>query len=215
MKTLAIMIMLALALEASAKDRPSVHGMLVVGTNQLYLSHLPMFHTPHDYQVILEVEIPPAARRTYLENNELHAESVYTIVPEAFVLPEMVQKPRPFTAQLYRGHFERGGVLIDSNVMVVIKRVVHFQKLARVAARPRPAQYLAFGADREWFLAHVITGRPNFDQLVELSSKVSMGVLALDLDDTIPLEQGKTYESSAGAVRVKEAIYLEFGDLSH
>jgi len=44
-----------------AVDRPAVHGMLLVGTNALYVSHLPMFHAPHDYQALAEVALQDGA----------------------------------------------------------------------------------------------------------------------------------------------------------
>jgi hypothetical protein len=53
-KILILFVGLAFA-QASAQDQPAVHGMLLVGEETLYLSHLPMFHSPHNYQVILEV----------------------------------------------------------------------------------------------------------------------------------------------------------------
>lgn len=37
-------------------DKPSVHGMTLMGTELIYASHLPMFHTPHDYQIIFGTE---------------------------------------------------------------------------------------------------------------------------------------------------------------
>ena len=36
--------------------------MLVFGTEKVYFSHLPMFHAPHDYQAVIEVELPEATK---------------------------------------------------------------------------------------------------------------------------------------------------------
>jgi hypothetical protein len=33
----------------ATQDRPSVHGMAVIGSDTIFLSHLAMFHSPHDY----------------------------------------------------------------------------------------------------------------------------------------------------------------------
>jgi hypothetical protein len=38
-------------------DTPATHGMLLFGTKDIWLSHLPMFHKPHDYQVIMSVTL--------------------------------------------------------------------------------------------------------------------------------------------------------------
>lgn len=37
-------------------DKPNTHGMLLMGMEIVYAEHLPMFHQPHDYQIILELE---------------------------------------------------------------------------------------------------------------------------------------------------------------
>ena len=38
-------------------ERPAIghHGMLIVGEETIYVSHLPMWMAPHNFQVILEV----------------------------------------------------------------------------------------------------------------------------------------------------------------
>jgi len=38
-------------------DRPAIHGMLLVGEDTPYLSHLPKFASPHYYQAIFEVSL--------------------------------------------------------------------------------------------------------------------------------------------------------------
>ena len=37
--------------DADAQDPPDIHGMAVIGQKSVFLSHLPMFGSPHDYQV--------------------------------------------------------------------------------------------------------------------------------------------------------------------
>ena len=58
----------------SATDKTSVHGMLIFGKEKIYASHLPLFHPPHDYQIILELEL-----NSYLDGYDLlvfHLESL-------------------------------------------------------------------------------------------------------------------------------------------
>ena len=41
--------------EGTARQDPAAgHGMLVVGLDTMFFYHLPMFMSPHDYQVVLE-----------------------------------------------------------------------------------------------------------------------------------------------------------------
>ncbi len=50
---------------AWAHDEPArmgLHGMLLFGGLEgLYASHLPMFHTPHDVQLLLRIRLQDAA----------------------------------------------------------------------------------------------------------------------------------------------------------
>ena len=73
------------------KDRPAVHGMLVIGEQTVYVSHLPMFMSPHDYQVILEVNLSnggSAVHAAYVKDRKTNAASLCTLEPtEAFTLP--------------------------------------------------------------------------------------------------------------------------------
>src|SRR5438128_933955 len=88
---------------ALAADPPATHGMLLFGKSKIYVSHLPMFHSPHDYQMLAELELPPAALSAYKKSLAEHpAETVYTLVPERFSLPLMVAHPQPFRAELFR-----------------------------------------------------------------------------------------------------------------
>src|SRR5215207_9138752 len=40
-----------------AQESPAFHGMVLFGEQAAYLSHLPMFMSPHDYQAIFEVTL--------------------------------------------------------------------------------------------------------------------------------------------------------------
>ena len=112
MKRLFFSFLLFLSLKSYSQTSEvrSVHGMLLFGANKIYASHLPMFRSPNDYQVILELELDEKMKALYLEDKKQNPqETVYTLEPEQFVLPDLVKNPAPFTANVYRGHFERGG----------------------------------------------------------------------------------------------------------
>lgn len=160
-------------------DPAAVHGMLLFGNNKIYVSHLPMFHSPHDCQVLLEVGLEPEAKKLFLADQTTHPDQrIYTLVPERFVLPEMVQRPKPFKATLVRGHFERGGTDILVGTQVSIQKVVYFSKLNPKANPPAALQYILFGIPGETFLAHFISGRPNFDQVLGAEVKnIKLGKL--------------------------------------
>ena len=126
-------------------DPPSVHGMFLFGNDKIYLSHLPMFHSPHDYQAILEVELSQSTKEIYLQSKKSNpSKTVYTLVPEVFVLPEMINNPRPFKAKIFQGHFERGGTSITESITVKISEVIYFKKIDPNNSHPETVKYNIF-----------------------------------------------------------------------
>ena len=70
------------------------HGMLVVGEETVYLSHLPMFDHPHHaFQAILEATLTDEGgdpRAVYADDRKQTRTKVYTLAPEEFFLPDLV-----------------------------------------------------------------------------------------------------------------------------
>lgn len=152
------------------QDPPATHGMLLVGERRAYLSHLPMFHSPHDFQVILEVVLERDGTDVlaeYVADRRASGEPVYTWVPQAFSLSNFVASPVPgftMTGDVFRGHFERGGVPILNGVRARVTRTIFADRLPVRGAGPT-LDYLLFGAPNEAFVAHQIKAPPDFDQV--------------------------------------------------
>jgi len=162
-------------------DQPhdvGVHGMLFFGEVTLYLSHLPMFMSMHDHQVILEVSLTATgkdAHAIYRADRRDSGERVYTLVPERFSLQRLgaggADALRTFQGTLHRGHFEKPGkeaILEDVRVSVI--NVIHFRKFDPNATMLPELQYLLFGHSGELYLAHWITRPPDFDQVLPVKS---------------------------------------------
>jgi hypothetical protein len=171
----------------------ATHGMLVVGKQTVYLSHLPMFmfdpnRHPHNYQVLLEVTFeredngsdPQAA---YVRDREASEETLYTLVPEKFSITKLVPpdiehqrgaiSPDPglltsFRANVFRGHFERGGTKILSDVLVKIQRVLYWSEFDPNAEALEELEYILFENRIKSFLAHRIVKPPDFDQILSI-----------------------------------------------
>lgn len=169
----------------SGGDRPAGHGMAIVGESTVFLSHLPMFMSPHDYQVILEVTFTNQGsnpQRVYVEDRKQHRnEKLYTFEPTRdFILPDLFASdphhPAPlksFRGNIYRGHFERfptqhaqEQARIGSNVVANVVNVVYARKFAPEAKDLDQLEYVLFGRGQELFLAHVITKPPDFDHIL-------------------------------------------------
>lgn len=202
-------VMLSFGVMALA-DFPSVHGMLFFGKQNIYLSHLPMFHEPHDYQAIFQVEIPPAVKTTYLNESSDAPSKIFTIVPEPFELPKMAKVGNTFKAVLFKGHFERGGEAITGKFLVKISKVIQFNQLDENSAPQERYFGFAFGTSEEMFLAHEITSRPGFDQISQIEPTLAGRKLVAPSDTALtkPVSLPVT-----PPIHIKKILYTEFEDL--
>jgi hypothetical protein len=175
------------------EDEASTHGMLLFGERTAYLSHLPMFSSPHNYQAIFEVTL--SKEEAYTNDREAHPEfKMYSLVPtERFVLTDLVtftssgspHTPQPlrssFSGNIFRGHFETFHIHEKpesvppkpvpglDDVVAQVTNVVIFRQLDTYAQAPPllpQLEYFLFGKGQELFLTHVISQSPDFDQVL-------------------------------------------------
>lgn len=207
-------------------DKPSTHGMLIFGKEKIYASHLPMFHSPHNYQIILELELDENTKKLFIQDQDKNPKyNSYTIEPEDFILPNMIGNPKPFKANLYRGHFERGGKEIASNVVVKIKQVIFYKKFNPDEVRSATTNFILFGNSKEQFMVHEITNKLDFDQIIEV--KTDLAALSKKENYTI-IKVNKSENSAVGVagndieinnngidykITLLRQLYLEFDDL--
>lgn len=169
--------------QAAPPDPPTVHGMLIVGENTVYLSHLSMFPpSPHRYQAIFEVALPQQA--IYSSDRRSHPNvTIYTIKPKPFILHSLNpadKRTKTSTSfpvdTIERGHFERppnSQIVPNPNLLISggqaqVKRVLHFREYAANAPKLPQLRYLLFGKGNEMFLAHFITAAPDFDHVLSV-----------------------------------------------
>jgi hypothetical protein len=230
MKNILSLILFAISFQINAQhenhkmgsDKPSTHGMLLFGSEKIYVSHLPMFHSPHNYQIILELELSKADKQKYIaDKNKNNNYTTYTIEPEKFVLPDMVNNPKAFKVNLYRGHFERGGVEILKNITVKIVNVNYFKKFNPEEMKAKTSNFILFGNEKEQFLAHEIINKPDFEQIIEVKTNLK-AFLNNEKSKTITLNsvENNPIGVSGNEVLVNEKpivllkqLYLEFDDL--
>jgi hypothetical protein len=168
--------------DADAQDPPDIHGMAVIGQKSVFLSHLPMFGSPHDYQVIVEAELTKTGadpQQVYFDDRKQNpGEKLYTFKPNPFVLPHILPtdgnppQETTFAGALSRGHYERPQTnpqKIASGVTVRVKNVIFGRRFIPDAHQPKKLEYILFGRGDEVFLAHAITSPPDFDQLIQVT----------------------------------------------
>jgi hypothetical protein len=220
-------------------EPPGFHGMLVFGSERIYMSHLPMFMPQHRYQAIWEVSFGAAGDAVYRAEwaRPDNAGGIFTLAPqELFRLPELTAARISFKADVFVGHFEREGhrKLLEG-VTVTLEQAVHWHPFLPGDRRPGQATYVMFGGDDELFLAHWISTAPNYDQILAVTPSVALGqvpagaqFVMLERDDEQPLRAG---DAAAGLMvhrdrpdgpvqlamvdlTVDSVYYLEEGELS-
>jgi len=147
------------------------HGMaLFGGKDALYASHLPMFHAPHDYQVLLQVHVADPQLDAKLRQRLQAKATLWTIAPEKFELdrlaPNAAQPLQQFKADLVLGHFEQGGKTQYTNATLVVDKVLMFRQLDATPRKQASARYLQLGSGTQRFLVKEIDSRPDFDHIL-------------------------------------------------
>jgi hypothetical protein len=149
------------------------HGMVLFGGRDgLFLSHLAMFHAPHDYQVVLEIELSDAVIQQKLRATLEATPRLWTINPEPFALTDFWTASRPlqtFKAELFEGHFERGGESRFKGVQINVRQVLFHQHLAPSSTAKLNANYQIVQRGSTVYLVKRLNMRPDFDHIVRLS----------------------------------------------
>jgi hypothetical protein len=220
------------------------HNMAVVGDRRIYLSHLPMFMSPHNAQVILEATFVRDGKSVddlYFADRAAHPSiRFYTLSPEEFALDELFAGARPrtqFTATIFRGHLEKGGAAIDllTDIDVRVKHVVHAHTFEGMDKLPTISHVL-FGGDDRLFLAHIVSKPPDFDQIlsvtmtgdlptgealkhgptVEVPGRANQATSRLKTGETVPARchVAGAHQFLDVTVSVRAELYFEEGELS-
>jgi uncharacterized protein (UPF0264 family) len=156
----------------------AVHGMLIVGGEIAYLSHLPTFSSPHDYQVVLRVSFAKAGcdpACDLLADQKKTGATAYTLKPDVmFLMPELVSTDpasaalREFQGTVFRGNFFKGeGVVVVADVKVTVEAVVHFRQYTPATEDDR-MEYLLFGSDGFQYAVRYVKKAPDFDQMLSV-----------------------------------------------
>ena len=159
-----------------------LHGMtLFGGKDGLFASHLPMYHHPHNVQMIMQFHFEDHAVdhtvRQQLQASATTAEQLWTIVPNPFDLmrlsPLAVTPINTLQVEVVQGHFERGGTSQYSQQDIIIDRVIVFTELSMKTHQQKAlnAQYLVVSPSlnsSNQFLIKLIENRPEADHLLRI-----------------------------------------------
>jgi hypothetical protein len=154
-------------------QRMGHHGMLLfaVGT-EVYASHLPLYYSPHDYQLIFHIKSDNQSRLLALLENEM-----VTILPAEFDLNRLINgESFSLTTKVYSGHFERGGKLAFEDKSFLFSKQLFKRKLSKVPKilhREQKSFYLLdLGIPKTKLAIHLIQAAPSFDLMALVKNNV-------------------------------------------
>jgi hypothetical protein len=189
-------------------DTAGRHGMLLFGADPVYLSHLPVYACPRNFQVLLEVGLDRPALDTLRADRARHGDGMYTVDPVPFPIADLephdgVPARTSLEVTLVRGHFERGGTPIFAGLRMDIKNVVWFRQLDADAMRDpgQAMEYLYFGRGEQMYLVHEMQARPSFDQVLTVRlvpGTVRTQVGHLLADDVAAIQFDQAQRASLG-----------------
>lgn len=216
----------ALAAQARAQ-RHGLHGMAVFGGHAgLYASHLPMFHAPHDVQLLLRIRLAQSDADAHLRAELARRPRLFTLAPERFDLDRLRQATQPeltqFQAQCFDGHFEREGKPWGEVQSVQVQALLLQRTLDPRPRRATQQQWWLLAQGHEAFVVKQLDQRPDVDAIgaVPLRQAVPAWRRRLSLPAS-----GMTLPQPATLTRLMQAqglqpagalrwLYVEAGDLT-
>jgi len=144
------------------------HGMVLFGDQQkgFYASHLPLYFSPHDYQIIYKIEVSDNVDLSSALN-----EGMVTVLPDKFDLTRLLNHEQfSVQTQFFQGHFERGGKPLVK-AQIVFDKPVFIRQVDPKFKRHVSLYYLE-QVSKDWGLAiHRIQASPSFDVIGWVSRK--------------------------------------------
>lgn len=158
--------------------RVGSHGMVLFTDGAtLYASHLPLYYSPHDYQLIYTVKSAHKAKLiAYLQAGATSHGNMVTLLPENFDLNKLVDGERfSIPAQFYKGHFERGGTKWLGKSELIFEKLLFKRRLVKqykpshsdedsVTDEP-DEKWTSISLGDKYLYIHLIGERPSYDAL--------------------------------------------------
>jgi len=141
-----------------------IHGMVLVShSSKIYASHLPLYHKPHDVQLLYKIDTKDVALVQLVRDAGL-----VTIKPEEFNLQRLMRGEKlTLTADVYIGHFEREGIVAYEKMQLVFDKQLYMRELKDLEASKRLHKYDVVSISKnEKLYIHQIQQAPSYDQIL-------------------------------------------------
>ncbi len=159
-----------------------VHGMALFShSSTIYASHLPLYHKPHNVQLIYKLSIKDFALLQMVRGADL-----VTIKPKKFNLQRLMRGEKmTITADVYSGHFERDGMLVYENIELDFSKQLYVREMTDLAKSSKKQQYDMIELRKSnRIYVHRITEQPSFDHILHID--LEAGCLT-NFNTTVPV----------------------------
>lgn len=162
---------------------PHQHAFVMLGEAALFVCHITQYAwEEHRYQFIVEAQLPDAAAAAYRDERRRNPKDSYFIVnsPRDLVtLPSLQARDRDtLLCNIYRGIPANpppglpwnNAKPVIGDVVLSIKRTVHFRPFSDQMQYPERLTYLLFGSAGEAHMTNWQTKEPDFDHVLSLTA---------------------------------------------
>ena len=168
-----------------------VHGMaLVTQGSSIYASHLPLYKKPHNVQLLYKLDNNDLAVLQTVRDSQL-----ITIKPKPFNLQRLMRGEKMvIQADLYAGHFERGGMLVYENIALSFDKQMYVRTFDDIKPSSKKQEYDFVTLRKNYRIyIHRIQQAPSFDHL--LGVDLEAGCLArFNTSSAVPKETELQYK---------------------
>ncbi len=176
MKTLTFIFSLIFSLNMFAEEQPlppldpkymGVHGMVLMSkSSTMFAYHLPLYHVPHNVQLLYQLEVKDFNLVQVVRDNEL-----VTIKPKSFNLQRLMRGEKlTVKADVYIGHFERDGMKVYSGVDISFSKQLYVRELTDIAESSNQQEYevISYNSKDDRLYVHKLQQAPSFDHIIHI-----------------------------------------------
>jgi len=143
-----------------------VHGMVLMNkASTIFAYHLPLYHKPHDVQLLYKLDVKNVALVHLVRDNDM-----VTIKPKPFNLQRLMRGEKvALEADIYIGHFERDGMLVYENMTLNFAKQLYMRKLDDISPSSNNQEYdvVSYRKKNKIYI-HRIQQAPSFDHLIHI-----------------------------------------------
>lgn len=168
-----------------------VHGMaLVTHSSSIYASHMPLYHKPHNVQIIYKIDTKSIPLIQLVRDNNL-----VTIKPHKFNLQRLMRGEKmTINADVYMGHFERDGMLVYKNMPITFAKQLYVRDFSDIEKSSTRQKYDMITLKKNnRIYVHRIQEAPSYDHLIHID--LEAGCLAqFNTSSAVPKESELQYK---------------------